>query len=104
VFESKVLRRVFGLKRDEVIGDWRKLHNEKLHNLYSSPSIIGMIKSRSIKWAGHAARRGRRNAYRILVGKPERKKPLGRYRRRWEDNKMDLREIGWGDMDWIDLA
>jgi hypothetical protein len=82
------------------MGDWRKLHNEELHNLDSSPSVITMIKSRSIRWAGHVARMGRRkNAYRILVGKPEGKRPLARGRRRW-----DLREIGWGGMDRIDLA
>jgi hypothetical protein len=77
-----------------------------LHNLYSSPSIIGMIKSRRMRWAGHVAGMGeKRNAYRILVGKPERKRPLGRPRRRWVDNiKMNLREIGWDGMDWIDLA
>jgi hypothetical protein len=76
-----------------VRGGWRKLHNEELHNLYSSPSIIRVIKSRRMRWAGHAARMGeRRNAYRILVGKPEGKTPLGRPRCRWVDNiKMDLR-------------
>jgi hypothetical protein len=105
VFENRVLRRIFGPKRDEVIGGWRKLHTE-LHNLYCSPSIIRIIKSRRMKWAGHVARMGeKRNAYRILVGKVEGKRPLGRPRRRWEDNiKMDLRKIGWGGMDWIDLA
>jgi hypothetical protein len=84
----------------------RKLHNEELHNLYSSPSIIRMIKSRRMRWAGHLARMWEKmNAYRILVGKPEGKRPLGRKRRRWLDNiKMDLREIGWDGMDWIDLA
>jgi hypothetical protein len=81
VFENRVLRRIFGPKRDEVTGDWRKLHNEELHNLYSSPNIIRMIKSRRIRWAGHAARMGEtRNAYRILVGRPEGKRPLGRPR------------------------
>jgi hypothetical protein len=106
VFENRVLRKIFGPKRDEVTGDWRKLHNEELHNLYSSPSIIRMIKSMRIRWAGHVARMGeRRNAYRILVGKPEGRRPLGRPRRRWVDNiKMDLREIGWDGIDWIDLA
>jgi hypothetical protein len=90
-----VLRRIFGPKRDEETGGWRKLHNEALRNLYSSPSIIRMIKSRRMRWAGHVARMGeKRNAYRILVGKTERKRPLGRPRRRWVDNiKMDLREI-----------
>jgi hypothetical protein len=103
--ETKLLT-IFGPKRDEVIGGGRKLHNEELHNLYSSPSIIRKIKSRRMRWAGHVARMGeKRNAYRILVGKPEGKRPLRRPRRRWEDNiKMDLREIGWGGMDWIDLA
>jgi hypothetical protein len=106
VFENRVLRRILGPKRDEVIGGWRELHNEELHNSYSSPSIIRMIKSRRMRWAGHVARMGeKRNVYRILVGKPEGKRPLGRARRRWEDNiKMDLREIGWGGMDWIELA
>jgi hypothetical protein len=96
VFENRVLRRIFGPKRDEVTRGWRKLHNEELHNLYSSPSIIRVIKSRRMRWAGHVARMGeRRNAYRILVVKPEGKRPLGRPRRRWVDNiKMDLREIG----------
>jgi hypothetical protein len=101
-----VLRRIFGPKRDKMTGGWRKLHNEELHNLYASPNIIRVIKSRRVKWAGHVARIGeRRNACRILVGKPERKRPLGRPRRRWVDSiKIDLREIGWDGMDWIDLA
>jgi hypothetical protein len=96
VFENKVLRRIYGPKRDEVIGGWRKLRNEELHNLYGSPSIIRIIKLRRMRWAGHAARTGeKRSAYRILVGKPEGKSPPGRPRCRWEDNiKMDLREIG----------
>jgi hypothetical protein len=91
-----VLRRIFGPKRDEVTGDWRKLHIEELHRLHSSPSIIRMIKSRRMRWARHVARMvEKRNAYMILVGKPEGKRPLGRPRRRWVDNiKMDLREIG----------
>jgi hypothetical protein len=106
VFENWVLRRIFGPKRDEVTGNWRKLHNEKLHNLHSSPSIIRMVKSRKMRWAGHVARMGeRKNAYRILVGEPERRRPLGRPRRRWVDNiKMDLREIGWDGIDRTDLA
>jgi hypothetical protein len=89
-----------------VTGDWRKLHNEKLHNLYSLPNIIRIIKSRRMRWAGHVARMGEpRNAYRILVGKPEGKRPLGRPERKWVDNiKMDLREIGWDGMDLIELA
>jgi hypothetical protein len=93
VSENRVLRRIFGPKRDEVTGDWRKLHNEELHSLYSSPNIITMIKSRRIRWAGQVARMGKKiNAYRILVGEPEGKRPLGRPRRRWVDNiKIDLR-------------
>jgi hypothetical protein len=92
VFENRVLRRIFGRKRDRVTGGCRKLHNEELHNLYSSPSIITIIKSRRMRWAGHVARMGeRRNVYRLLVGRPEGKRPLGRPRRRWIDNiKMDL--------------
>jgi hypothetical protein len=83
VFKNRLLRRIFGLRRDEVTGDWRKLHNEELHNLYSSPNIITMIKSRRMRWAGFVARMGEiGNAYRILVGKPEGKRPLGRSRRR----------------------
>jgi hypothetical protein len=96
VFENRVLRRIFGHKRDKVTGDWRKLHNGELHNLYSSPDIIRQIKSWRMRWAGHVARMGEgRNVYRVLVGKPEGKRPLGRPRRRWEDGiKMDLMEIG----------
>jgi hypothetical protein len=89
-----------------VTGDWRKLYNEELHNLYSLPNIMRMIKSGRMRWAGHVARRGAtRNAYRILVGMPEGKRPLGRPRRRWVDNiKMDLTEIGWDGVDWIELG
>ncbi|KAJ4432164.1 hypothetical protein ANN_20780 [Periplaneta americana] len=106
VFENKVLRKIFGAKRDEVTGEWRKLHNTELHALYSSPDIIRNIKSRRLRWAGHVARMGEsRNAYRVLVGRPEGKRPLGRPRRRWEDNiKMDLREVGYDDRDWLNLA
>ncbi|KAJ4440903.1 hypothetical protein ANN_10750 [Periplaneta americana] len=106
VFENKVLRKIFGAKRDEVTGEWRKLHNTELHGLYSSPDIIRNIKSRRLRWAGHVARMGEsRNAYRALIGRPERKIVLGRPRRRWEDNiKMDLREVGYDDRDWINLA
>jgi hypothetical protein len=105
-FENRVLKRIFGPKRDEVTGGWRKLHNEELHGLYSSASIVRVIKARRMKWAGYVARMGEmRGAYNILVGMPERRRPLGRLRRRWEDNiKMDLREIGFGDMDLIHLA
>jgi hypothetical protein len=101
VFENRVLRRIFGPKRDEVTGEWRKLHNEELHGLYSSPSIIRIIKSRRMRWSGHVARmREKRKAYRLLVGKPE-----GRPRRRWVDNiRIDLGEVGWDDVDWIGLA
>jgi hypothetical protein len=92
VFENRVLRRIFGPRRDEVTGEWRKLHNEELHNLYSSPNIIRMINSRIMRWAGHIVRMGEtRNAYRILVGKPEGKRPLRRPRHWWVDNiKIDL--------------
>jgi hypothetical protein len=99
VFENWVLRRIFGSKRDGVRRGWRKLHNKELHDLYSSPSIIRIIKSRKMRWVGHVAQMGKkRNAYRFLVRKP---KP----RCRWVDNiRMDLGEVGWGDVDWIGLA
>jgi hypothetical protein len=103
VFENRMLRRIFGPKRGEATGEWRRLHNEELNDLYSSPNIR-VIKSRRIRWAGHEACMGKRGAYRILVGRPEGRRPLGRPRRRWEDNiKMNLQEVGWG-MDWIELA
>jgi hypothetical protein len=97
VFENRVLRRIFRPKRDEVTGEWRKLHSEELHNLYSSPNIIGQIKSRRMRWAGHVARIGEeRKVYMVLVGKPEGNKTLGRPRRRWENYiRMDVRKIGW---------
>ncbi|KAJ4450192.1 hypothetical protein ANN_01599 [Periplaneta americana] len=106
VFENKVLRKIFGAKRDEVTEEWRKIHNTELHTLSSSPDIIRNIKSRRLRWAGYVARTGEsRNAHRVLVGRPEGKRPLGRPRRRWEDNiKMDLREVGYDDRDWINLA
>jgi hypothetical protein len=100
VFENRVLRRVFGSKRDEVTGEWRKLHKEELHDLYSSPSTIRIIKSRKMRWAGHE----NKNVYRLLVVNPEGKSPLERPRRRWVDNiRMDLEEVGWGEVDWIGL-
>jgi hypothetical protein len=102
VFLNRVLRRIFGSKRGEGARDWRKPHNEELHNFYSSRSIIRMMTSRRMRWAGHGEKR---NAYRILVRMPEGKRPLGRQRRRWVDNiKMYLREIEWDGMDMIDLA
>jgi hypothetical protein len=106
VFENRVLRRIFGPKRDEVTGEWRKLHNEELHNLYLSPDIIRQVKLRRMRWAGHVARMGEeRKLYKVLMGKPEGKRPPGRPRRRWEDGiRMDLREIGlgvWIGFDWL---
>ena len=100
------MRRIFGPKRDEVTGEWRKLHNEELKGLYSSPNIVRVIKSRRMRWAGHVAHMGEgRGVYRVLVGKPEGKRPLGRPRRRWEDNiRMDLQEVGLGYEDWVGLA
>jgi hypothetical protein len=105
VFQNRVLRRIFGPKRDEATGEWRRLHNEELNDLYSSQNIIRVMKSRRMRWAGHVARMGeKRGAYRILVGRSEGRRPLGRPRRRWEDNiKTDLEDGGWG-MDWIELA
>jgi hypothetical protein len=101
-----VLRRIFGPKRDEATGDWRRLHNEELNYLHSSPNIIRVIKSRRLRWAGYVARLGEeRGAYRILVGRPEGRRQLWRPRRRWEDNiKMEIREVGCGGMNWIELA
>jgi hypothetical protein len=106
VFENRVLRRIFAPKRDEVKGEWRKLYNEKLHDLCSSPCKIRIIKSKRMRWAGHVARmREKRNTYRLLVGKLEGKRPLGRPRRRWVDNiRIDVGVVGWGDVDWIGLA
>ena len=106
VFENRVLRRKFGPKRDDVTGVWRKLHNEELNDLCSSPNTVPVIKSRRMRWAGHVVLMGEgRDVYRGLVGKPEGKRPLGRPSRRWEDNiKMDIQEEGCGGMDWIELA
>jgi hypothetical protein len=98
-FENRVLKRIFGPNRDEVMGDWRKLHNDELHNTYNNQVKENDI-SRACSTNGE-----KRNAYRILMGTPEGKRPLGRPRLSWEDNiKRNLREIEWGDMDWIDLA
>ena len=106
VFENMVLRRIFGPRRGEVTGECRRLHNEELNDLYSSPNIVRVLNSRRMRWAGHVARMGEeREVYRILVGKPEGKRPLGRPRLRWMDNiRMDLQEVGCGYMDWIGLA
>jgi hypothetical protein len=105
VFENRVLRRIFGPKREED-GLWRKLHNDELHGLYFSPNIVSVIKSRRMRWAGHMARMGERSCvYRMFVGRPECKRPLGRSRCRWEDNiNMDLRETGMDEANWIRLA
>jgi hypothetical protein len=101
VFKNMVLRKIFGPKEDEMTGVWWKLHNEYLYALYSSPNIIEVIKSRRMRWAGHVACMGdRRSAYRVLVGRPEGRRPLGRCRHRWDDNiKMDLQGVGWGGVD-----
>jgi len=109
VFENRVLRRVFGPKRDEVTGEWRKLHNEDLSDLYSLPNIVRVVKSRRMRWVGHVASMGQgRVVYRVLVGKPEGKRPLGRPRRRWEDNiKKDLQEVGGGlgaGWSWLSIS
>jgi hypothetical protein len=106
VFENRVLRRVFGPKRDEVTGEWRKLHNKELNDLYALPNIVRVVKSKQMRWAGHVAHMGEdRGVHRVLVGKPERKRPLERPRHRWEDNiKIDLQEVGGGHGDWIELA
>ena len=102
----EVLTIIFGPTRDEVTGGWRRLHNEELNDLYCSPNIVWVIKSRRMRWAGHVARMGEeRGVYRVLLGKPEGKSPLGRPRRRWVDNiRMDLQEVGCGHVDWIGLA
>jgi hypothetical protein len=106
VFEYRIVRRIFGSKRDEVTGEWRKLHIEELHILYSSLDIIKQIKSRRMRWAGHVAlMREERKLYKVLVGKPEGKRPLVRPMRRWEDGiRIDLREIGYDDVEWVQLA
>jgi hypothetical protein len=105
IFENRVLRRIFGPKREED-GSWRKLHNDELHSLYFSPNIVRVIKSRRIRWAGHVARMGEGSGvYRVLVGRSERKTPFGIPRLRWEDNiKINLREIGIDRPNWIQVA
>jgi hypothetical protein len=106
MFEKRVLRRIFGPKRDEKMGEWRKLHKEEFHNLYSIPDTIRQVKSRRMRWAGHVVRMGEeRKVYKVLVGNSEGRRPLGRPRLRWEDGvRMDLRETGLGGVDWIRLA
>ena len=103
---NTVLRRIFGPRTEAVTGEWRRVHNEELNDLYSSPNIVRVIKSRRMRWAGHVARMGEENGvYRVLVGKSEGKRPLGRCRRRCVGNiRMDLQEVGCGYMDWIGLA
>ena len=106
MFENMVLRRIFGPRKDEVTGEWRRLHNEELNDLYSSPNILRVIKSRRMRWAGHVTRMGEENGvYRVLVGKREGRSPLGKPRRRWAVNiRMDLQEVGCVYRDWIGLA
>jgi len=106
VFQNMVLRRIFRPRKEYVTGEWRRVHNEELNDLYSSPNIVRVIKSRRMRWAGNVARMGEeRGVYRVLLGKPEGKRPLGRPRRRWVDNiRMDLQDVGCGYMDWIVLA
>ena len=101
-----LLRRIFGPRREEITGEWRKLHSEELNDMYCSPNIVWVIKSRRMRWVGHVARMVEgRGVYRVLVRNPEGKRPLGRPRRRWENNiKMDLQEVGFGGVDWIELA
>jgi len=106
VFDNMVLRRIFVPRRDKVTGEWRRLQNKELNDFYSSPNIVRVIKSRRMRWAGHVTRMGEeRGVYRVLVGKSEGRRPLGRPRRRWMDNiSVDLQEVGCGYMDWIGLA
>jgi hypothetical protein len=106
VFENWVLRGKVGAKRDKVTGEWRKLHNEELNDLYCLPNILRVIKSRRMRWAGHVVQmREERGVYTVLVGKPEGRRPVGRPRRRWKDNiRMELQEVGCGGMDWIGIA
>jgi hypothetical protein len=105
VFENRVLRRIFAPKRDEVTGEWNKLHNEELHDLYPSPNIVRVIKSKNEMGGARSADGEERGVYKVSVGKPEGKRQLGRPRRRWEDNiSMDFQEVGWGvwtGLDWL---
>jgi hypothetical protein len=104
LYDDRVLRRTFGLKRDEVTGGWRKLHNEELHDLYPSPSIFRIIKSR-MRWTGHVARiEEKMKAYKLEIGKPQVKRSLGRPRHRRVDIKAAFAEIGWSGVDWIEVA
>ena len=106
MFEYVVLRRIFGPMRDEITEEWSRLHNEELNDLYSSPNTMRVLKSRRMRWAGHVALMGDEiGVYRVLMGKPEARGPVGRPRRRWVDNiRMDLQEVGCGYMEWIGLA
>ena len=106
MFENRLLRGIFRPKRDEVTGEWRKLPNEELNDLYSSPNIVRVIKPRRMRWAAHVARMGEgRGICKVLVGKPEGNRQLGRPRHRWEGNiKMDHQEVGCGGTYWIELA
>jgi len=106
VFENRVLRRIFGPRRIDVTGEWRKLHNEELNDIYSSSNIVQVIKSRRMRWAGHVACVGDSKAvYRVVMGRSEGKRPLGRPRRRWVDNiKMNIQEVGWVGVDWLELT
>ena len=105
MFENRVLRRIFGPRRDEVTGEWRRLHNEELNDLYPSPNIVRVIKSRRMRWAGHVARMGEERGCIVSWWGNRRERPLGRPRRRCVDNiRMDLQEVGCGYMDWVGLA
>jgi hypothetical protein len=106
VFDNMVLRRIFGPKRDEVAGEWKKLHKEELHNLYSPPNIIRQMKSRKMRWVEHVTRMGQeRKVYKVLVRKPEGKRPLIRPSLKWKCGiRMDLREIGWGSVEKVQLV
>ena len=106
MFENRVRRRVFGPKRDEETGEWRKLHNEELSDLYPLPNIVWVVKSRRMRWAGHVARMGEESGvHRVLVGNPDGKRLLGRPTHRWGDNiKMDIQEVGGGSGNWMELT